>query len=310
MLDERTVLVVDEAGMLGSRKLARLLDHAAAARAKLVLVGDDKQLAAIEACGGFRGLRLRLGASTLTENRRQAELWEREAVEHLRDGNIDAALNAYREHDRLVAVEAPGQLKETMLSDWWQSFQQGNRVVILAYRRDEVDQFNDASQRLRDQEGHLSPERLAVRYRSFAVGDQVVYGKNAIRSLGVANGTRGQVVALDLEQRCMTLKLEDSRQVSLHAEYLDHRPGRWVGNTPTGAPSILPMPPPGTSRRASPATRYPTARRRPVAATPATIGTTEGDQTAATATSATSAACSRWSHDHSTTTATKFFQLP
>jgi conjugative relaxase-like TrwC/TraI family protein len=232
VLDSRTVLVVDEAGMLGSRKLARLLDYAADARAKIVLVGDDKQLAAIEAGGGFRGLRLRLGASTLTENRRQAESWEREAVEHLRDGNIDAALSAYREHDRLVAVETPGQLKETMLSDWWQSFQQGNRVVILAYRRDEVDQFNTACQQLRDTHGHLGPKRLTVRDRSFAVGDQVVCGKNAIKTLGVANGTRGQVVALDLEQRTMTLKLEDGRQVTLPRAYLDKRPTRWVGNNP------------------------------------------------------------------------------
>jgi len=232
VLDSRTVLVVDEAGMLGSRKLARLLDYAAETRCKIVLVGDDKQLASIEAGGGFRGLRLRLGASELSQNRRQAEPWEREAVEHLRDGNIDAALNAYREHDRLVAVETPGQLKETMLADWWQSFQHGNRVVILAYRRDEVDQFNSACQQLRDQEGQLGPERLAVRDRGFAVGDQVVCGKNAIKSLGVANGSRGQVVAVDLEQRAMTLKLEDGREVALPREYLDKRPARWVGNNP------------------------------------------------------------------------------
>src|SRR6266498_2494955 len=58
VLDSRTVLVVDEAGMLGSRKFARLLDYAADARAKVVLVGDDKQLASIDAGGGFRGLRL------------------------------------------------------------------------------------------------------------------------------------------------------------------------------------------------------------------------------------------------------------
>jgi len=232
VLDERTVLVVDEAGMLGSRKLARLLDYAAEARCKIVLVGDDKQLAAIEAGGGFRGLRLRLGASELTENRRQAEPWEREAVEHLRDGNIDAALHAYREHERLVATETPGQLKETMLSDWWQSFQQGNRVVILAYRRDEVDQFNTACQQLRDAEGHLGAERLQVRDRSFAVGDQVVCGKNAIKQFGVANATRGQVVALDPEQRSMTLKLDNGREVTLPRAYLDKRPARWLGNNP------------------------------------------------------------------------------
>jgi ATP-dependent exoDNAse (exonuclease V) alpha subunit len=107
VLDARTVLVVDEAGMLGSRKLARLLDHAADARAKVVLVGDDKQLASIEAGGGFRGLRLRLGASTLTHNRRQAEPWERDVLDQLRDGDIEAALVAYRAHDRTVAVETP-----------------------------------------------------------------------------------------------------------------------------------------------------------------------------------------------------------
>ena len=85
-LDSRTVLVVDEAGMLGSRKLARLLDHAQRAEAKVVLVGDDHQLAAIDAGGGFRALRLRLGASELTENRRQHQVWEREALELVRSG--------------------------------------------------------------------------------------------------------------------------------------------------------------------------------------------------------------------------------
>ncbi len=72
-LDTRTVLVVDEAGMVGSRKLTRLLEHAQQAQAKVVLVGDDRQLAAIDAGGGFRALRLRLGASELTENRRQQQ---------------------------------------------------------------------------------------------------------------------------------------------------------------------------------------------------------------------------------------------
>jgi conjugative relaxase-like TrwC/TraI family protein len=232
VLDYKTVLVVDEAGMLGSRKLARLLDYAQDAGTKVVLVGDDKQLAAIEAGGGFRGLRLRLGASMLTENRRQAEPWEREAVEHLREGDIDAALSAYREHDRLVATETPGQLKETMLADWWRSFQQGHRVVILAYRRDEVDQFNAACQQLRDAQGQLGADRLTVRDRSFAVGDQVVCGKNGLQALGVANASRGQVVALDLEQRSMTLRLEDGRDVTLPREYMDERPAWWLRGNP------------------------------------------------------------------------------
>src|SRR4029450_8401943 len=59
-LDSRAVLVVDEAGMVGSCKLDRLLEHAQHARAKVVLVGDDRQLGPIDDGGDFRGTRLRL----------------------------------------------------------------------------------------------------------------------------------------------------------------------------------------------------------------------------------------------------------
>jgi conjugative relaxase-like TrwC/TraI family protein len=233
LLDARTVLVVDEAGMVGSRKLARLLDHAERAGAKVVLVGDDRQLAAIEAGGGFRGLRLRLGASELTENRRQQQTWEREAVEHLRTGDLDQALGAYRAHGRLVAAETPGQLKQLLLGDWWQAFQHGDRVAILAFRRDEVDQFNTACQQLRDHAGHLGPQRLQVGDRSFAVGDLVVCGKNALRSLGVANGSRGQVLAVDPDERSLTLRLDNGQEATLDRRYLDHRPDWWTRGNPT-----------------------------------------------------------------------------
>jgi AAA domain len=102
-LDTRTMLVIDEAGMVGSRKLGRLLEHAEQAQAKVVLVGDDRQLAPIDAGGGFRALRLRLGASELTENRRQQQAWEREALELVRSGLVEEAVAAYQVHDRVVA---------------------------------------------------------------------------------------------------------------------------------------------------------------------------------------------------------------
>jgi ATP-dependent exoDNAse (exonuclease V) alpha subunit len=75
--------------------LADVLDHAYQAQAKVVLVGDDRQLAAIDAGGGFRALRLRLGASELTENRRQQQAWEREALELVRSGLVEEAAAAY-----------------------------------------------------------------------------------------------------------------------------------------------------------------------------------------------------------------------
>ena len=76
----RAVLVVDEAGMVSTRQLAALMDHAAARRAKLVLVGDHRQLPELEAGGAFRALTTRLPAIELHENRRQVEGWERNAL--------------------------------------------------------------------------------------------------------------------------------------------------------------------------------------------------------------------------------------
>jgi conjugative relaxase-like TrwC/TraI family protein len=229
-LDGRTVLVVDEAGMLGSRKLTRLLDHAQQAQAKVVLVGDDRQLAAIDAGGGFRALRLRLGASELTENRRQQQAWEREALELVRSGLVEEAVAAYRTHDRVVAAESKPAATLALLNDWWQAYQDSEvdpsqDVIVLAGRRTEVDRLNTACQQLLAARGRLGQERLQVEDRELAVGDRVVCGRNAIRQLGVANGTRGTITALDPDVRSLTLRLDgkDSREVTLPGWYLDGR---------------------------------------------------------------------------------------
>jgi conjugative relaxase-like TrwC/TraI family protein len=229
-LDARTVLVVDEAGMVGSRKLARLLERADRAQAKVVLVGDDRQLAAIDAGGGFRALRLRLGASELTENRRQHQAWEREALDLIRSGLVEEAVAAYQAHNRVVAADSKPAATLALLQDWWAAWQQAGHdpaqeVVVLAARRAEVDRLNTACQELLAARGRLGPERLQVEDRQLAVGDRVVCGHNAIAELGVANGSRGVVTALDPQARTLTLRLDgaDGREVTLPRSYLHGR---------------------------------------------------------------------------------------
>jgi conjugative relaxase-like TrwC/TraI family protein len=229
-LDARTVLVVDEAGMVGSRKLARLLEHAQQAQAKVVLVGDDRQLAAIDAGGGFRALRLRLGASELVENRRQQQAWEREALDLIRSGLVEEAVAAYQAHDRVVAADSKPAATLALLQDWWTAYQEAEQdptqeVVVLAARRTEVDRLNTACQELLAARGRLGPERLQVEDRQLAVGDRVVCGHNAIGELGVANGSRGTITALDPEARTLSIRLDGThdREVTLPRSYLDGR---------------------------------------------------------------------------------------
>jgi ATP-dependent exoDNAse (exonuclease V) alpha subunit len=189
-LDSRTVLVVDEAAMVGTRKLAPLLGHAERAGTKVVLVGDDRQFASIDAGGGFRALRQRLGASGLTVNRRQVEAWEQQAIDDVRAGNLEQAIAAYAEHGRIRAFEARDDRDRALVADWWQAHQAGEHPVIYAHRRAQVDQLNSVCQRFRAEAGQIGQARLVVGDRSFAVGDVVVLGANARDRLGVVRHHR------------------------------------------------------------------------------------------------------------------------
>jgi hypothetical protein len=200
------------------------------AQAKVVLVGDDRQLAPIDAGGGFRALRLRLSASELVENRRQQQAWEREALDLVRSGLVEEAVAAYQAHDRVVAADSKPAATLALLQDWWAAWQLADHdpdqeVIVLAARRAEVDRLNTACQELLTARGRLGAERLQVEDRQLAVGDRVVCGHNAIAELGVANGSRGTITTLDPHARTLTLCLDgtDGREVILPRSYLDGR---------------------------------------------------------------------------------------
>ena len=117
-LPPRTVLVCDESAMLGTRDLARLCAHVAAADAKVVLVGDDRQLASIDAGGAFTALARRLPVIELTNNRRQTAGWERDALDLLRDGHADRAIAAYAANDRVTVADTAADARAALIADW------------------------------------------------------------------------------------------------------------------------------------------------------------------------------------------------
>jgi len=145
-------------------------------------------------------------------------------------GLVEEAVAAYRAHDRVVAAESKPAATLALLQDWWTAWQDADRdpaqdVIVLAGRRAEVDRLNSACQQLLAAGGRLGAERLQVEDLALAVGDRVVCGRNAINQLGVANGTRGTVTAMDSDARSLTLRLDgnDCRELTLPRSYLDGR---------------------------------------------------------------------------------------
>jgi conjugative relaxase-like TrwC/TraI family protein len=194
-LPENSVLVVDEAGMLGTRQMARLSHYVLASRSKLVLVGDHRQLPELEAGGAFRALSRRAAAIHLTENRRQVAGWERLAVEHLREGRVEAAVELYESHDQLQTFMTPDAAREQLVADWWAAGG-GKDTVMIAQRRLDVADLNRRAREQMCVDGRLGADEVAVAGARFSVGDRVVVRCNDLQR-GVHNGDLGQVVAID-----------------------------------------------------------------------------------------------------------------
>ena len=217
-LDPRTVLVIDEAGMVGTRTLAPLLQHAGAAGAKVVLVGDPKQLPEIQAGGVLGSLAGRHPVLTLTENRRQHDPTERTALDQLRSGDVDQAIDMLRDHGRVVTSTNAEAVRDGMVEQWWQHRTAGDEVLMMARRNADVDDLNRRARRHIHAAGELSGEPLVVNERPFQIGDQIICTKNDYAN-GIRNGTTGTITHIDHQRSAVTLATDEGVR-RLDAGYL------------------------------------------------------------------------------------------
>lgn len=202
------VFVIDEAGMVGSRQLARFVGEAEARGAKIVLVGDHEQLQAIGAGAPFRAITEEIGHAELSEIRRQRVDWQREASVDFATHRTAEGLAAYRDHGNISFAEtgedARGQIVRDYLADRDER-PDGTRVA-MAHRRADVRAINDAIRIELQDRGELAQGNVpavgsdagALTFqtndgkREFAPGDRIVFLENN-RDLGVKNGMLGTV---------------------------------------------------------------------------------------------------------------------
>jgi len=198
LLQAGDLLVIDEAGMIGSRQLARFIEEVQKRRAKLVLVGDPEQLQPINAGTPFRDITDRIGYAKLEEIRRQTIAWQRQASHDLAKGRVTEAMAVYDAHGA-VQMEATQDdaitaLVEGYMVDCELNGSEKSRLA-LAHRRVDVQEINHRIRLARKSAGELSDGKL---YKtdsgelSFAAGDRILFTKNDAK-LGVKNGMLGTV---------------------------------------------------------------------------------------------------------------------
>ncbi|MHB1304425.1 MAG: Ti-type conjugative transfer relaxase TraA [Acidiphilium sp.] len=223
VLTARDVLVIDEAGMVGTRQLERVLSHAAEAGAKVVLVGDPQQLQSIEAGAAFRSIHERHGGAEIGEVRRQREGWQRDATRDLATGRTGDAIHAYDTHGMVHAAPTREQARDDLIDRWDRDRQASpdRSRIILTHTNDEVCALNEAARERMREAGDLGEDvRVTVERgeRRFASGDRIMFLQNE-RSLGVKNGTLGAIEQVG--ERSMSVRTDDGRSVSFDLKDYD-----------------------------------------------------------------------------------------
>ena len=236
-LSTRSILVIDEAGMVGSRQLERVLSEAKRHGAKVVLVGDAEQLQPIEAGAAFRAIAERVGYQELAGIRRQRDQWQRDASRDFARGKATRALERYQAHGAVEFAATRSEVKQRLIQKWAKHLaaEPDGSTLILAHTRADVRDLNERARQVLKERGELGKDlSVAVSRevlqsdgavsierseRILSRGDRLMFLKNN-RELAVKNGSLGTVTEVTSGAIAVRLDGRERREVEFRlADY-------------------------------------------------------------------------------------------
>lgn len=251
----KTLIVVDEAGMAATRQTAAVTAAALAGHAKLVLVGDDRQLPPVGAGAPFHVVRdtvrevrpdaaaeltyivrqndpdLRRVAETLSERRPDGS----QVRDALADLDRQGRITTYSARDAAVAAAKDAVLERD--------------AVVITSRRAEAHAINCTIRPQLQAKGLVGTDEITVKVGRhaellLAIGDRVAFLKNEYRELGIRNGWSGTVTGIDAERREIQIALDpglvraDRRGNPLSPEPVRTPPDGGYGRLPQDATHV------------------------------------------------------------------------
>ena len=223
--NRRTVVMVDEAAMIDTKLMAMLTAHACQAGAKLILVGDDRQLSSIDRGGMFGALKDRYGAASLTEVRRQTKDDDRRATELMAEGNFHEALARYEAKGGIHWSRSSDEARAALVKQWAadSAADPAKSRFVFAYTNADVDLLNRELRRVREARGELGPSRsFETRHgrHDFAVGDRIQF-TGTEKALSIFNGNAGIIQSIDGDGITVRLDGHDGALLAFDAETFD-----------------------------------------------------------------------------------------
>jgi conjugative relaxase-like TrwC/TraI family protein len=225
VLDADTTVFFDEAGMADTHRLEKLIGLVDRTGAKLVAVGDGKQLPSIGPGGMFDRLTTRMPVVEIEQVRRTSDRDEQRAWAALRGGEPERAMAHYKSRGQLNLADTREQAAENAVQAWaklTENLDPAEVALIADASNKEIDRLNARAQYLRGDRGELGERAVplaSVHYGLFE-GDRVAFIRQhcAPRQPRVENGSRGQITNID-DQGAVTVALDGSgRTVTLAGE--------------------------------------------------------------------------------------------
>lgn len=235
-LQKGDVFILDEAGLVGSNDMRRLLVEAEKAEAKVILVGDAQQLQAIEAGAAFRAIAQTHGAAELRDVRRQRTDWQRNASTLLAQGRAAEAMSLYRDAGALRPSDTTEAAMDNLVAAWMAERDQGGSQLILSYYTADIKALNAKVRQTLRASGRLGPDiQIVVKEQkrdefgevserahraTFAQGDRLLFTRND-RTLDVQNGSTGEILDLDPSGQ-LKVRMSDGRDLAFAAQDYPH----------------------------------------------------------------------------------------
>ena len=224
-LHAEQLVIVDEASLAGTIALDELLSAAQVAEAKVVLVGDHRQLGAVDAGGMFAALVRVRGHHVveLSDVRRFANAWEKEASVELRAGSRQS-IAAYETHGRVAGGDRD-QMLDALYAAWKADTAAGKTSLMIAGDRDTVSELNARARADRVAAGTVAERGVALSGGGSAgVGDLVVTRQNnrriAAGNRWVRNGDQWSVTGTHDDGSLTLRRVNGSGEVHLPADYV------------------------------------------------------------------------------------------
>jgi len=212
-LDPRSVIVADEAGLADDPSVLRLLAAAETAGAKVVMVGDHRQLGAVGPGGSLEALvgRHDDGVHILDQNVRQVDPDERVALGELRAGSVEAAVDWYAQQRRIVTASTRDTALDGTVAAWATDVNAGRDTTMLAWRRANVAALNARARVVMANTGRLTGAELVVDGTGYRAGDRIVAlapGANG----DTVTSQRGVVTSVEVDTRSLLARMDDGRE--------------------------------------------------------------------------------------------------